>query len=105
MICHCGGATYVTDSRPIENGQWRRRKCALCGEISTTLETLCETLPNPKGGDRRSGTRIAKAEKVSVARPVLTKTNKSRAAKTALARAAKSARKRIEDRMMEKEYE
>lgn len=42
MVCiYCGGKTEVVNSRPQKraNHIWRRRKCAVCGNVFTTIES------------------------------------------------------------------
>lgn len=45
VICsECGGASGVTDSRPISGTVRRRRKCDVCGHKWTTFEFSRETI-------------------------------------------------------------
>ena len=39
MICpKCGGRSKVKDSRPADDGTYRRRECLACGHLFTTYE-------------------------------------------------------------------
>jgi hypothetical protein len=47
--CKCGGKTRVSDTRPLGEGIWRKRKCNNCTDGFTTFEQVCSTLDAPKG--------------------------------------------------------
>lgn len=49
ITCKCGGRSHVTDTRPLDDGIWRRRECKVCGVIFTTFEQHCETPALRKG--------------------------------------------------------
>jgi hypothetical protein len=61
--CECGGKTQTKDTRKIEQGIWRRRKCVTCGAEFTTLEQRCETVRTPytskRSGDKRDALVVA----------------------------------------------
>lgn len=40
LSCSCGGRLRVLETRPIEGGKRRRRRCERCGETYTTVETV-----------------------------------------------------------------
>lgn len=118
MNCTCGGTTVVKDSRSIPEGVWRQRRCLLCAVTYTTLEQICETV---------SVTRCKKGGpvKVKVVKPVIPKVPRPKRPRKAkepkppkpprpvkpkdfppiVVPQEKTARARIEDMRMEKEYE
>ena len=100
MNCTCGHDTIVKDSRNMGDGQWRKRYCKACGHTFTTLEQVCETLPGKQGKPLKDGKPVIQRPKVK--RPVkAVKTVKQ--AKEVVQR-TQSARSRMEDIRIEKEY-
>lgn len=107
MKClHCGHNTVVKDGRYTDGGYWRRRKCPSCGAETTTLEQVCETIK----GTRARQPVVAKPVTPAVIRPKRPRENAKPKPHVYVPqgpvgeRRAK-ARKAIEDRNMEKEYE
>jgi hypothetical protein len=65
MLCpECQGKTKVFDSREIEGGTWRRRRCVTCGFSFTTAEQQCATIPGIRAGFRRADSPPPKKRQV-----------------------------------------
>ena len=75
MICSCGAASAVKDTRQINDGKnvWRRRICIGCGAQFTTVEQLCETIPGKRGAlnvrSTNAGRLVKPVTKVDVEAP------------------------------------
>lgn len=110
MKCSCGSDTIVKDSREIEEGQWRRRRCNACGMDFTTLEQRCETVRNyrPKQARAKHQIEVVKPPKKTIARPYREKKPKAKPqlelpTHEVQEPSVKPARSRIEDMKLRRE--
>lgn len=115
MKCECGGKTQTKETRKVEQGIWRRRKCPACGAEFATIEQRCETLRTPytsRSGVKREGEIVA-PEVPEVRRPTPEKkrpasvvipprTDKTYPEPKQVDRLERSARDRIEDAKFER---
>lgn len=105
ITCPCGGKTYVKDTRPLDDGIWRRRACKECARLTTTFEQACATEVQPKGV-RKGGLapvrrKITAPSKVTITKPLRSQPPGPRVADPTLA----SARNRMEDARAQRELE
>lgn len=110
ITCPCGGKTHVADTRPLDDGIWRKRRCRACKVTFTTFEQMCLTEAFKKGrplGTTRDKPIPHQVRTIQPVAPRVIKTNPHsqppgrRVADPVLA----SARSRMEDARLQSELE